>query len=117
MKAFVGILMILLLTACGHRVMTMSSYHDVPMGTSEAKLKEMVGSPYATEKLKDGKVQYEYVERISMGSQTVEERHYFFVLQNGQVVNKYMKSFSPPPYLENSYDMQTTTSNDIDRSN
>ena len=108
----IWILIILVLTACGHRVMTISSYHEVPIGTTEVQLKEKVGSPYATRTLKDGKVEYEYIERISMGSNTVEERHYFFVLDRGQVVNKYMKSISPPPYLENSYDMQTTTSND-----
>lgn len=113
MKKFGLILpLCLLLIACGHRVMTLSSYQEVPMGTSDVKLREMVGDPYATHQLKDGKVEYEYIERISMGSNTVEERHYFFVLKNGQVINKYMKSASPPPYNENSYDMQTTTNND-----
>lgn len=112
MKALLGLMIVLFLTACGHRVMTMDSYHDVPIGTSEKKLVEMAGSPYSVQNLQDGKVQYQYIERIPMGDRTVEERHYFFVLKNGQVINKYMKSVSPPPYIENSYDMQTTTKND-----
>lgn len=114
MRLILVALITITLASCGHRVMTLSTYQDVPMGTSEKRLVEMVGSPYATDTLKDGKVRYEYVERIQMGSETVEERHYYFILKNGQVVNKYMKSISPPPYLENSYDMQTTTSNDIE---
>lgn len=106
------LLYFLLLVSCmsSHKVMTMSDYSSVDVGTTEKQLVAQSGEPYSKKSLEGGKMQYQYIERIEGGSRIVEERHYFFIIENGKVVNKYVKDISPPPYLENSYDMQTTHS-------
>lgn len=109
MKKFIYLV---LLVGCmaGHKVMTMNEYSEVDIGMTEKELIAHSGTPYSKKNLEGGKVQFQYIERIQAGARIAEERHYFFILENGRVVNKYIKDISPPPYLENSYDMQTSES-------
>jgi len=97
----------------GHRVMTMNEFHEIPVGTTAVQLKSMAGKPYTVSKHEDGVEEYEYIERLTIGSRIATERHYYFVLKEGKVVSKRVEDISPPPYLLNSYDLQTT-SNDAD---
>jgi hypothetical protein len=102
----------LLLTvyACssGNGMMNMSSYSDVTLGATSEQLISSYGKPNHIKNLPDGTVEYEYVERIKVGERNLEERRYIIVLKDGQVVSKRMKQGSPPPFIFDSYQMQTT---------
>jgi hypothetical protein len=92
-------------------VVTMQEFYDVPIGTSTTEAVASLGEPYAIYKKDDGTVEYEYIERIKIGNRDAEERHYFLVIKDGQVVSKRVKQSGPIPYyLRNfdSYEMQTT---------
>lgn len=108
---------VIFLVSCmgSHQIMTMNEFSEVQIGTSEKELIAHSGTPYSKKSLEGGKVQYQYIERIQAGSRIAEERHYFFILEKGRVVNKYVKDISPPPYIENSYDMQTSSGSESNR--
>ncbi|MGD2168856.1 MAG: hypothetical protein PVI40_01280 [Chlamydiota bacterium] len=99
----------LLLFSCGHKVMTMQAFYDIPTGTTVQELKQTAGRPYAIHK-KDEVEEYEYVERFQNGNRTILERHYFFIVKENQVIQKRVEQINPPPYSINSYDLQTTYS-------
>lgn len=104
---------LLLLSACGHHVMTMNCFCDVSIGTSCDELQMMAGKPYQVRQLCSGETEYEYIERLKVGSRTLEERHYFFILRDNKVVGKRVEQSSPPPFERNSYDMQTSLTDDL----
>jgi outer membrane protein assembly factor BamE (lipoprotein component of BamABCDE complex) len=92
------------------KVTTMESFNDVPIGASSQEVNASLGKPYAIHKCGDGE-EYEYIERIKIGGRDAEERHYFLLIKDGQVVSKRVKQSGPLPYYLNSfdsYDMQTT---------
>lgn len=98
------------LSSCGLNgaLVTMDSFQDVPVGASSSEVKEMLGEPYAIHKKPDGAVEYEYIERLTAGPRNFEERHYYILLKNDQVVSRRIQTSSPVPYLFDSYEMQTT---------
>lgn len=92
-------------------VVTMEAFYEVPIGTSPLEVVAYLGEPYAIHKRADGTLEYEYIERIKIGARDAEERHYFILIKDGQVVSKRVKQSGPIPYyLQNfdSYEMQTT---------
>ena len=91
-------------------MMSMDSFHEVPIGSTQTEVVSSVGEPYAIHKKKDGAVEYEYIERVKAGNRNLEERHYFLLIKDGRVVSKRVEQSSPAPYLYDSYDMQTTQS-------
>lgn len=104
-------LFILVACASGGRMITMDSFHEVPIGVSETEVVAVVGKPYAIRNKEDGTVEYEYIERIKIGYRNMDTRRYFIILKDGKVIDKRVKDASPLPYyLESfdSYDMQTT---------
>jgi len=108
MKFYVKCLAFLFLCGCGHRVMTMDSFYDIPVGSTQEELKKEAGAPYEINDKGDGEVEYVYIEKLNMGRRIVEERHYYFTLKNGKIVSKRVKERTPPPYSINSYDLQTS---------
>jgi hypothetical protein len=98
------------LTACtsGGAIMTMNAFYDIPIGTSQSEVVASAGEPYAIHKKEDGSFEYEYIERFKVGGRDTEERHYYLLIKNGKVVSKRAAQFSPPPYIFDSYEMQTT---------
>ncbi|MCI5052046.1 MAG: hypothetical protein MRY21_02785 [Simkaniaceae bacterium] len=88
----------LLLSACGGRVMTTDGYSEVAIGTPKEKLVEVYGRPASRRTIDDDQVVYEYYERITLGTNTVEIRHYFFVITDGKVSAKYVRRDDVPPY-------------------
>ncbi len=94
--------------SCGHRVMTMQEFYDVPNQTSSKELKNLMGSPYEVRKKEDGTQEYEYIERIKVGSRTLEERRYIFILKNDRVVSRKVIQDGPTPFETNSYKLQTS---------
>lgn len=86
----------------------MDSYYEVEINTSTAQVEAALGQPYSKIKLADGSVEYEYIERVKIGARDAEERHYFIRMKDGVVISKRVKQSSPTPYGFDSYEMQTT---------
>ena len=93
--------------------MQANSFYDVPVGASKEEVMAVVGKPVATHKKEDGSYEYEYVERLSVGSRVVSEKHYYILMKDGKVISKRVKQVEVPPYGPDSYDMQTTQNNDF----
>ncbi len=109
MRVFIiGLLWTLSACAAGASVTAMNAFADIAIGTSSTEVIERMGQPVSMRSLDDGSIEYEYTETISLGGRTLEERHYLILLKQGKVVSKQVKQTSPPGYLLNSYDMQTT---------
>ncbi|HSX37777.1 MAG TPA: hypothetical protein VLE95_02990 [Chlamydiales bacterium] len=106
-QIFVSIVM---LSACtsGSAIMTHQVFFDIPIGSSKNEVTTSVGEPYAIHKKEDGSLEYEYIERFKVGGRETEERHYFLLIKDGKVASKRVEQFSPPPYIWDSYEMQTT---------
>jgi len=92
-KKWIYLLSVILLVGCmaGHKIMTMESFSEVMVGTSEQDLEKKVGKPYKVTKIDDNVKVYEYIERVEVGGRVIEERHYLFTIENGQVTSKKMK--------------------------
>lgn len=103
-------LSLILLTACasGGMSLTMNSFHDIPVGASVEEVIATAGTPHAIHRKSDGTVEYEYIERFKTGARNVNERHYYILIKEGQVVSKRVEQSSPLPYGFDSYEMQTT---------
>jgi hypothetical protein len=96
---FVKFLFLLVFAACGHAaMMTRPAYEGITVGSSVSDVKAKVGSPYSIHKQADGTEEYEYIERIPLGTEVVEENRYYLVIKNGQVVSKRMTQETPPVY-------------------
>ncbi len=95
-----GLLALLLLTACFSRpsMMTRETFENIDLGTPTDQIVIEAGKPYAVHTLASGKKEYEYIERINMGNQTIVENHYFLTISEGQVVSKRIKTEEPHPY-------------------
>ena len=91
---------------------TLNSFYDVPIGASQEEVIESVGKPVAIHKKGDGSIEYEYVERFTVGARNLNERRYFILMKDGKVVSKRVEQSSPQPYGFDSYEMQTTQNDD-----
>ncbi len=107
-KEFVALILALSACASGGSLMTNRAFFEIPLGTSQNEVVATAGEPYAIHKKEDGTVEYEYIERFKVGGRDTEERHYFLLIKDGKVVSKRVEQSSPPPYLFDSYEMQTT---------
>lgn len=103
-------LILLTSCACGGRPVTMTTFYDIDISTPAPEVVTQLGKPYAIHQKGDGCVEYEYIERIKIGSRDAEERHYFIMIRDGVVISKRVKQSIPLPYGFDSYDMQTTQS-------
>lgn len=109
MKAkFLPLLLVMAACSSGGAIMTMNSFYDIPIGTTESDLVASAGKPYKVHKKKDGVTEYIYIERVKAGGRDLQERRYIIVCKEGKVVSKHINGSSPPPYLFDSYEMQTT---------
>ncbi len=86
----------------------MDAFYDIDLRTTTPTVIAKLGEPYAIHEMADGYVEYEYVERVKIGSRDAEERRYFILMKDGVVVSKRVKQSSPLPYGFDSYEMQTT---------
>ena len=94
--------------AIGGRVVTMDAFYEVDLCTKTPQVIARLGKPYAIHHVGDGCVEYEYIERIKIGGRDAEERRYFILMKDGEVVSKRVEQSSPLPYTFDSYEMQTT---------
>jgi len=92
----------------GGSIMTSQAFFEIPIGSTQKEVVAAAGEPYAIHKKEDGSVEYEYIERFKIGGRDAQERHYFLLMREGKVVSKRVEQSSPPPYVFDSYEMQTT---------
>jgi len=79
-------------------IMTKSTFDNVQVGDPVVEVQKKAGEPYRTRKLGDGTEEYEYIERIPLGEETVQENRYYLIIKNGQVVGKKYKEDLPPAF-------------------
>lgn len=105
-----AVVLLFALSACtsGGSMMTNQAFFDIPIGTSQTEVVATAGEPYAIHKKEDGTIEYEYIERFKVGGRDTQERHYYLLIRDGKVVSKRVNQTSPPPYIFDSYEMQTT---------
>jgi hypothetical protein len=95
------IALILLQAACASgRVMTRSDFASIELGAPVTEVTKKYGEPLKVTRQKDGSQVYEYIERLPIGTETVEENNYKLVIKNGQVVSKKYNQELPPAYDE-----------------
>jgi len=90
----------------------MDAFYSVDFSSTEEQVVAALGQPHSVVKKDDGTVEYEYLERIKLGSRIAETRRYFIVMKHGVVISKRVLQSSPPAYWFDSYDMQTTQNAD-----
>ncbi len=114
MKKRISLAVLALLASCfaGGSAVSLNTFQDVSIGTSQPDVVTALGKPYAVHKKADGTIEYEYIERFQTGGRTINERHYFIIMKDGRVVSKRVSQSSPNPYGFDSYDMQTTQNQD-----
>lgn len=98
----------LLAGCCGGAHMNLNSFNDIELDTPSSEVIAKVGQPYSIVHKADGSTEYEYIERIKAGGRDLEDRRYVITIKDGKVVSKHVKYSSPPAYLFDSYEMQTT---------
>ncbi len=95
-----SILLATFLSSCnpGTKVMSREDYSIIEVGMQAKEIKNKYGTPYQIISKDGDKETYEYIERIMMGAQVVEQRRYYIVIKDGKVIGKYVKFSTPPPY-------------------
>lgn len=81
-------------------VMTRQNFDEIQVGSSVKQIETQVGKPFAVYGHGTGAWEYEYIERISMGEEVIEENHYFLIVKDGKVVSKRLNTEHPPAYDE-----------------
>jgi len=101
MKYFL-LLGLLFLMGCGAtgELMTRDKYAEVQVGMTTQDIEKEFGKPYKIVSKGEGQETYEYIEKITMGGQVIEQRRYYIIIQDGKVVGKHMKVSTPPPFEE-----------------
>lgn len=95
---FVLSLLFLIGCATNSTMMTRDRYAEVEVGMKASDIEHRFGKPYQIVSREEGKETYEYIEKITMNNQVIEQRRYYIVIQDGKVVGKYMKLSNPPPF-------------------
>lgn len=99
MKYLFGLCLLFLLgCATNSEFLTRDSYAEIEIGMKASDIEHRFGKPYQIFSREGGKETYEYIEKITMGTQVIEQRRYYIVIQEGKVVGKYMKLSNPPPF-------------------
>ncbi len=80
--------------------MTRPDFNGIELGTDIKEVVEQCGAPYRIQKKNDGSQEYEYVERVMMGEQVIQENRYFLTVKDGKVISKERVEKRPPAYNE-----------------
>lgn len=89
-KIFLWLIGVCLLSSCFTRpaLMTRESFDNIQIGSSYANIAASVGEPYNVNSIGEDTKEYEYIEKMELGSEVTVENHYFLIVTNGQVVGK-----------------------------
>ncbi len=80
--------------------MTRNEFESIEIGTPVTEIVDKYGDPYVIRRCKNGIKIYEYIERIPIGGETIEENKYFLVIQDCEVIAKRYHYELPPAYDE-----------------
>ena len=94
------ILTLLIFAGCTTRgtMMNRDSFADINIGESIEEVVAQYGEPYSIRSRGGDCDIYEYIERVLMGSEVIQQRRYYIVVTKGKVVGKYVKFYNPPAY-------------------
>ncbi len=100
MKLVLSIIICLLFTGCIQKqaMMTSRGYASINVGISIYEIKNKYGPPYAIHSKDSTSEVYEYIERITLGTQIVEQMRYYLIVSKGKVIKKYIKINTPPTF-------------------
>jgi len=79
-------------------MMGREQFAEIDIGTPASVITKQYGPPYAIHCRKEGEEVYEYTERLNIGTQTLQYKRYYLVMQDGKVIGKYVKVTNPPGY-------------------
>jgi len=92
---------LLLLAACATgAIMTRSDFDNIQIGTPVSEVVQKYGDPIKVKDNKDGTQSYEYIERLPIGEQTVQENNYYIITRDGKVVGKRYNQELPQEFDE-----------------
>jgi hypothetical protein len=92
---------LVLLAACATgAIMTRSDFDNIELGTPVSEIVQKYGDPVKVKEYNDGSKSYEYIERLPIGEQTVQENNYFIIVKNGKVISKRYKDELPQAFDE-----------------
>lgn len=96
-----ALLALMLFTACASgAIMTHHDFDAIELGTPIMEVTKKYGNPLKITRQKDGSEVYEYIERLPIGAETVQENNYKLIIKNDQVVSKKYNQELPPAYDE-----------------
>ena len=100
MKFAIPLIICLLLTSCIQKqaVMTRKGYATINLGMPISEVKTKYGPPYAIYSKDSNSDVYEYIERITLGTQVIEQMRYYLIVSKGKITGKYVKVNTPPPF-------------------
>ena len=100
MRAYCLLLLLTMLCCCVTRsaVMTHEHFNDIQLGTTITSVESTAGRPYSIHVKGPGQEEYEYVEKIDLGSGLMYENHYFLMVIDNIVVKKNYRQERPPSY-------------------
>lgn len=85
------------------QMMTEQTYATIVHGDTFAKVEKIAGAPYSSKAAAPGQREYEYIERLSMGSKISQEVHYFITVNSAGIVVFKRKEIEQRPILSPSY--------------
>lgn len=100
MKAYLVLVVLMIFCSCmTHKaVMTYERFSDIQLGTSIAEVEKVSGPPYSIHVKGPGRAEYEYIEKIDLGSGLNYENHYFLMVVDDLVIKKRYLYEQPPSY-------------------
>lgn len=69
-------------------LMKESYFNEVALGTEISHIERIYGEPYEVHLLSDGRQEYSYIQRIELGSSSVEQMEFIFTVDQGKVIGK-----------------------------
>ena len=100
LSSLLAVITLFLLLGCGRgALMTANDYADVEVGSPIESVTAKYGEPIEIHH-RDNQTIYEYIERINMGTETIEMRKYYFVVKDGVIVRKFTRYSDRPAYDE-----------------
>lgn len=100
MKTALLALVLIVLAGCFHRqsMMTRERFNDISLGTSVVEVTSRGGDPYRIRSKGGGIDEYEYIEKVNVAGDTLQENHYFILISGGKVVGKRVTTERQPAY-------------------
>jgi hypothetical protein len=79
-------------------MMTRERFNDISLGSSVVEVTSKGGEPYKIRSKGGGIDEYEYIEKVNVAGDTLQENHYFISISGGKVVGKRVSTQRQPAY-------------------